>query len=311
MQELDRQLTGMKRAMMRRTQLLTRMHHLLDQRDMLRSKEQQLAAKLDKEETDVEKLEGGSLRKYMYYIMGNYEEKLDIEKQEAYQARVRYDAVCKELDSVMADIEKTDAELDTLADCEEEYQRLLREKTARIHAVDAAHSEVIVRLDETLQTLEGQHRELSEALAAGNRAMQAARAVEKELDSASSWGTWDMLGGGILTDMAKHSHLDAAQVRVEQLQVHLRSLRTELADVAVDADVQVQMDGFLHFADFFFDGIFADWAVMDHIENSQRQIRGVIGQINDVMHSLQAMLEENETTRADIQAQRDKLIVEY
>ena len=311
MHELDKQLHEMKQAMMRRTHLLARMNTLLDQRDVLREKEQRLFEKLSKEEADVEKMEGGSLRKYMCYIMGNYDEKLDIEKQEAHEARVRYDAVCKELDALMADVEKTDAELDTLADCEAEYQRLLREKTARIHAVDAAHSQMIVELDETLQTLEGQKRELSEAIAAGERAMQAAKAVEAELNSASEWGFWDMLGGGLLVDMAKHSHLDAAQTRVEQLQVHLGRFRTELADVAVNADVQIQMDSFLHFADFFFDGIFADWAVMDHIENSQKQIRNVTRQVGEVLQTLEAMLQENETTLADIQAQRDTLIVEY
>ena len=68
---------------------------------------------------------------------------------------------------------------------------------------------------------------------------------------------------------------------------------------------------FLHFADFFFDGIFADWAVMDHIENSQKQIRNVTRQVGEVLQTLEAMLQENETTLADIQAQRDTLIVEY
>lgn len=311
MQELDRKLYEMKMAMQRRKQLLSRMNTLLDQRDLLQQKEQQLYEKLEKEETDVEKLEGGSLWKYFYYIAGNYDEKLDIEKQEAYEARVRYDAAVKELDAVMADLDKTDRELDALADCEEEYQRLLREKTDRIHAVDAVHSEAIVRLDETIQNLEGQYRELSQAIAAGNRAMQAAQSAARELDSASDLGMWDMLGGGLLVDLAKHSHLDAAQARIETLQVQLRSFRTELADVSVDVNVQIQMDGFLSFADYFFDGLFADWAVMDHIEDSQNKVGNVIRQISQVLQTLNNMLQENETTRADIQQQRDKLIVEY
>ena len=168
-----------------------------------------------------------------------------------------------------------------------------------------------MRLDETIQNLEGQYRELSEAIAAGNRAMQAAQSAARELDSASDLGMWDMLGGGLLVDLAKHSHLDAAQARIETLQVQLRSFRTELADVSVDANVQIQMDGFLSFADYFFDGLFADWAVMDHIEDSQNKVGNVIRQISQVLQTLNNMLQENETTRADIQQQRDKLIVEY
>lgn len=97
-----------------------------------------------------------------------------------------------------------------------------------------------------------------------------------------------MMGGDLIADLAKHDRLDQAQEMVEQLQVELRRFKTELTDVSIDAEMQVKLDGFLRFADYFFDGLFADWAVMDHIENSQKQVSQTRQQVEEVLASLES-----------------------
>lgn len=49
-----------------------------------------------------------------------------------------------------------------------------------------------------------------------------------------------------------------------------RGFRTELADVTeqVSGDLHLEIGDFLHFADFFFDGLIADWMVHDKIAES-------------------------------------------
>ncbi len=59
--------------------------------------------------------------------------------------------------------------------------------------------------------------------------------------------------------------------------------KTELADVEIAADLQVAVDSFLKFADFFFDGLFADWAVLDHINQAQSRVEDTKGQIKRVL----------------------------
>ena len=39
--------------------------------------------------------------------------------------------------------------------------------------------------------------------------------VLSSLESAEGWGTWDLLGGGLISDLAKHSHIDDAKVEAE------------------------------------------------------------------------------------------------
>ena len=45
-----------------------------------------------------------------------------------------------------------------------------------------------------------------------------------------------------------------------------RRFKTELADVEITADLQITVDGFLKFADFFFDGLFTDLSLI-HISD--------------------------------------------
>lgn len=155
----------------------------------------------------------------------------------------------------------------------------------------------------------GRKKEILEAIAAGSEALVTAEEILDDLDSAGSWATWDVFGGGIIADIAKHSHLDEAQYAVERLQSQLRRFKTELADVGgIGADVRVNVDGFLRFADYFFDGIFVDFAVMDHISNSAEQVQAVHARISDVLERLHAMLSRTETELNETRAQADELV---
>ena len=158
--------------------------------------------------------------------------------------------------------------------------------------------------------LESQIKELQEAIWAGNSAKITADKVLNSLNSAEGWGTWDLLGGGLLADMAKHSHLDEAQSAIEHLQSQLRQFKTELADVTVNADFQVNIDGFLRFADYFFDGLFADWAVMDKISQAKNQVYSTKSQIDNVLLRLNDMMNTAEQEKAKLYNKLNTLITE-
>jgi len=115
------------------------------------------------------------------------------------------------------------------------------------------------------------------------------------------------MGGGLMADLAKYEELDDAQKQIEQLQVELRRFKTELADVEITADLQVTVDSFLKFADFFFDGLFADWAVLDHINQAQSRVES---QIKRVLALLKKMREDVDVQIADEKEKQEQLAVE-
>jgi len=154
-----------------------------------------------------------------------------------------------------------------------------------------------------------QKKELREAVSAGQSALDTAESVLSSLDSAEGWGTWDLFGGGLISDLAKHSHLDEAQGNIEYLQSQLRRFKTELADVRISADMQVNVDGFLRFADYFFDGLFTDWAVLDRISQSQGQVQSTKSQIESVLFRLDSMLIKAEQEQTQVKEKLDALVL--
>ena len=290
MEYLNQQIRLLQQKVARKNYLEKHIAELRKQRTALQYKVSSLEKTAMKEEADVARLEGRSLAAFYYNVIGKMDEKLDQERREAYAARVKCDAAASELHSVEQDLAMCSAELGTLALCEEHYRLCLEEKAAAIKASGQPDGLEILRLETLIQVQECHLKELREALDAGNSALFTAKSILSSLDSAEDLGTWDMFGGGMLVDLAKHDHLDTAQSMVEKLQVQLLRFRTELTDVRIDSDLQISIDGFTRFADFFFDGLFADWAVMDRIDQAQSQVRRTRDQISSVLRKLEGLV---------------------
>ena len=283
---------------------------LMLQKNMLSVNVRKLKESCKKEQADVERLEGGSLSAFFYNVIGKMDEKLTKEREEAYAAKVKYDAAVKELQKVEEDLKKNESDLNELGDCEKQYEELLEVKKERMKTTGHWAAEKILELEQRLTYLDNQKRELDEAMEAGEAASALTEDVLNSLSSAESWGTFDILGGGIIADAMKYSDLDEAQMLIENLQDQLRRFKTELADVTIDSEMNVKIDGFLQFADYFFDNLFTDWAVMDKIRNSRLQVENTGDQIQSVMEKLSEMKDQVIVQREAIQEQLEKLIVQ-
>ena len=264
-----------------------------------------------KEQEDVEKLEGRSLANYFFQVVGKLDEKLDQERKEAYAAKVKLDAAERELAGIEADIADIQSQLSEIRIAEAQYKEELEKKRAALRASGTDTADQIIEIEERIAALEAQKREIKEAISAGYSARGTADRILSELEDADGWNTWDMFGGGgIITHMAKHSHLDEAQDFVSQLQSKLRRFKTELADIQISANMQVNLDGFLRFADDFFDGLFADWAVGDKISQSMNSVSSTKSQISRTLDKLNEMEKAADRGIVSLKQQLDELIVQ-
>jgi len=242
-------------------------------------------------------------------MAGKMDEKLDMERREYYAARAKYDTCIRELEAIEQDIEATEEDLADLADCETRYARAAEAKRQAIEAAGIPEAKTLLQQEAQLSYLAGQERELEEAIAAGTAALQTTANILQTIESAKDWATLDLLGGGLLVDLAKHDKLDDAQKEVEDLQVQLQRFNKELSDVTIRNCLQVNIDGMLRFADFFFDGLFADAAVLDKIRQSHTQVEGTREQILTILRQLQDELEEVHHKHARIRKEVDALIL--
>jgi len=305
----DERLQLLSRQVEQKKHKASKLKELYIQREALSAKVDVLRAAKLYEQADVKRLEGRSLAAFFYGVIGKMDEKLDKEREEAYAASVKYDVAARELSAVEEDIERYEAEFAELNECEQQYAQMLKDKLEAVKSLGTQGAEEILRMEEHISYLEGQRKEIREALGAGQAALETTNQILASLNSAEGWGTWDLMGGGLLSDMAKHSHLDKAQQQVEYLQVQLRRFKTELTDVTIQADIRISIDGFLSFADYFFDGLFADWAVLDKINQSKMQVQDIRSQIEQVIIRLTAMLSATEKNLEDEKEELNQFIV--
>lgn len=287
MREFDAELKDLRERIARLRRNMVRLETLRGQEAEALADAERLRRLWSAEQKDVEDLGRLSFASIAAKLSGRGEERLEREEAEACAARMKYDAAERQLAEIRQEIAGCEAELRADQGCEARFQQVLEEKREALKLGNSAAAERIIALEERLAELQSRLRELEEARSAGEDVRRRLDQVLASLGSAENWGTWDVIGGGLLTDMMKYSRLDEAQHSMEQMQSALRRYRRELADVAALHIGDFRPDGFTWTLDVLFDNIFFDWSVLEQISNSRdrvedlrRQVGRTQGQLN-------------------------------
>lgn len=129
-------------------------------------------------------------------------------------------------------------------------------------------------------------KEVKEAIRAGEQALNSLHRVLNSLDSARNWGIFDMFGGGGLSGLIKHAKINDATSHMAQAKKDLQVFERELQDVVAYKDIKVEIDSFLIFADFFFDGILADYLVQRKINQTRQEVEQAIRHVEHILGEL-------------------------
>lgn len=309
MTEFDQELSQLQAQAARKQEVEALVERLTIQQAQLQTQEEALRNARLAEQADVDRLEGRSLSAFFYNVTGKREEKLEKERREAYEAIRKHEETVRELDHLTADLNAHREELGRLRQAAVRYDQLIEEKARLLVRVNYPASHRILALEEEIARLEGSKKELREAIAAGEAALEQAGLAAKELGSAESWSTVDMIGGGFLSDMVKYDAMNKAKRNMEQLETDLRRFRGELSDVgSYFPQVDIQVGDFLQFADFFFDNIFTDWAVYDRIRNAQNQVGQVFDQLQALSRRLSTVYQDTELEQNQLRRERQQVV---
>lgn len=285
-EEINRQLEEAIEKVFRRKKLLSMLEELMAQQKNLKKKLGEHKEILEKENADVDRLEQKNLTHLFYSILGKLGEQEEKERKEALAAALKFDQVTAELTQVEKQMRQLEEEMLLYRNCQSEYDSLYEKKKELLIEAHSEASQKLLDLSAERMALSNNQKELEEAIAAGNEVMTHIDSAIASLDSAEGWGTFDLLGGGLISDLAKHSHIDDAKSEADMIQAKLSGFRTELADIRINNDITFQMDGFGKFADFFFDGLIADWCMQSKIEESMNSVQNVRVQVQEVMSKL-------------------------
>lgn len=128
-------------------------------------------------------------------------------------------------------------------------------------------------------------REVDEAIRAGERALDSLREAKAKLDSARNWGIYDIIGGGVISSVVKHSKMSSANEWVEQANHDLKRFAKELRDVDEDG-LYVQAGNLASTMDIFFDNVFSDFIVQNRINEARGEIDRMIDRIERAVWDL-------------------------
>lgn len=129
-------------------------------------------------------------------------------------------------------------------------------------------------------------KERREAVIAGERAKNSLKKALDALNSARGWGIYDIIGGGFISSLIKHSKMNQASDYIEAAKADLASFSKELADIEQFADVNLSTGDFWGFADWFFDGFFSDLMMQDRINEARGQIQRAIAKIDSILEKI-------------------------
>jgi hypothetical protein len=130
------------------------------------------------------------------------------------------------------------------------------------------------------------NKEIREAIRAGERALDSLQEANRQLNSAGNWGLVDIFGGNTISGLMKHMKVNNASRCVDDARRDLATFRDELGDIRDVENLNIDIDGFLTFADFFFDGFVADIFVQSKIRKGQQQVREAIRRVEDILRCL-------------------------
>jgi hypothetical protein len=306
----DEKLIDLHRKRAQKARLLAQQEELKKQEETVTQKVAELEVIKQKEQADVDKLEGKSIKALFFTLAGSFEEKLSKERQEAYTALMKYEAAQRDLSAIEADLCYCQEELEKLEGCEEEFKRLYEKKKDLLKNEGAKQAGNILCMEKDIASLGNELVEIEEALEAGYVAFELIEKILDELNEAHSMAEWDVFMESFLVDLEKYEHIKNAQGLIEELHNELRRFKTELADVQIEGDIQIEMDDFSKFADWFLDNIFTDWDVLEKIKNSLVQADNTKEEITNMINRLKDMRDARMKQRAELQERLENIVVE-
>lgn len=262
-----------------------------------------------KEQRDIDKLENGSFASLFYQLVGKLEKKIEKEELEALQAKRIYESTMHEAENVKREIEMLTLEINDAKRLVEEYKNLWEQKEKEFLEKNSCEREEYFKYIDQIASSKSIHKELSEALNAGNNLLKELSKAKKEFQSAKSWGTYDILGGGSLSSIIKHSHIDSANKILESVDYLSRVFEKELKDVNID--YMYTVNGFEKCADIFFDNIFSDVMVQDKINKVLSNIEKTINYAEARVENLKRSIEDMEFNIEKLIQKKNTLIEEF
>lgn len=134
-------------------------------------------------------------------------------------------------------------------------------------------------------------KELNEAKTAAQEVIARIDNALSSLDSASSWGLFDLLGGGMFSSFVKREKIRGANSDIREISHSLSLLNKELEDVNMHLPAEISDAMSDNMLDIWFDNIFTDIRVQGEIKEQITELKNFRSSVIELIEKLNSEIE--------------------
>lgn len=265
----------------------------------------------EREQRDVVGMQKDSFSGFVLNLFHQYEAKLEKEKREALEAKIRYDEAVLHRDELSREKRELEEKLAVLHQQRHQYEvELAKRREWMEEHISNVSRQKYQELDNARQEILSQIIEVEEATRASIQVKDTALRAMNSLESADKWATYDIwMKGGIFAHQSKYRYIDDAESDFYRLSYQIEELRAELRDIQQPVEIALsEISPTQKMIDFWFDNVFTDSFVRSQIRDNMHQLDGLIDSIHEIGLLLEVMSEELTSQLKENQRQQEDLL---
>ncbi|MBQ7094234.1 MAG: hypothetical protein IJN84_06950 [Clostridia bacterium] len=292
---------------------IQRKNHLEDVLKELRENIAQLEPEVRKlmtqmyiEQEDVDKIEGNGLKSFFYSLTGRKHDIIDKERQEAYDAKKKYDAANFQLETMKNDLKRYIDEYNEVRYLEPEYEKAIKEKIELIKAKGSIEAEKIAEFDKQIDEMMNKNNELRQVRTAGNGPVGTAREIIAVLQKIHNMAEFDAIARD--GDYKRRELNREAEYLTDRLYGEVRKFGQMMAKSGMNTDVEINQTKYLNNWDIFGDGFISNMVTITKLGKAIDRISAVEEGLQESLLEINTKISQIEAKQKEFYRQRDEIV---
>jgi len=265
---------------------------------------------MEKESRDVTFLEGKSVRKLFYELLGTKDPLMEKERQEFLAAFLKHQAVKKHLEILQYEDQILRRQLKLLLGVKDRLNVLLQAKKKLLKDRKTKGSRQLMILEKKLVTYKNFLKEVQEAKVKGRACLVMLEKITKQLNEVHEWGTMNTLKDKKVKRRPRR-WVNRATKNAFKAKNLLQKFETELRDVSdhYGLSYQDEMTSIHLFLELFVDNLIVDWVIQKRINHTLHGVESVIDRVSMILMLLDNEVKEVNLLMDEVKEDRKKLLV--
>ena len=264
-------------AEQQRAAALVRIERLSAELDRAAQRLAELQREAAVEQEDAGRWNGRGFTQLVYWLFGQLDDRRELESAQAMAAAARLATAHEAWVTIDLALRAATTSVPARAD----LGAALAELRSTLETLEPHTYAWVVQCEQQSAAVRAELEEVDEALQAVTSCSEAVAAALRHLQSAANWGTWDLLGGGLLASAVKRERVNEALTALGQVAAALATVQRELADVpegvALPAGIELGSGAWTF--DVWFDNIFSDLNMQGRIKDATSQAETLAGRL--------------------------------